>query len=980
MAVIKVRDPSSGDIKQFNIKGDTPTDTEKQRILSVLQQTPRLGQLKGLEQAGDTISNKDRENFDYKTGADSGLRALLSFGESAEDQEAILTKLVGADGFTRDNEGRLALTLEGQRKRGLDPVGKNLVIEDEGFSFGDIADLTGFVPETVGAIGGTILGLPFGLAGAAAGAGIGAGLGQTIEEGVESLLGVQKQSAEEVAKDVATEAALAATFEFGGGLIFKAGRALVGTGAKVARGVSSPTAKLEGENLARAERLLSKDYIPSADAIGAPAMVGYRQKFSENVLRDDTRLRKNLDAAFKEKDGLIEKLIGAQADAAAVGFGNLSKQQFNALKKAQTDASKASIKAINESIDYIQKNVDMDVSINERLLNRVNDAFIKFENKTASDFARVDDLLKEVELPGGASAQTARVVPTDEIKASLETVVEEAGGIAATADKTQRAVEAIRALPERASFRQVVLARKQLNDALMSENALFQRVLDDNLTKLRNTLDRSVDGANLTNLKALKGLSNAAKEKIREASQLRLDAMNSYKAGRKAFEDLERFGLIRSVRDLGVNNPNVKFEIDTFFNRVLKSDQPERLKQLITTVGDQGEVLRQELSRSFLENSIRKTGIAQSGELSSGKFSGTLFNNQILKLGDDVGKVLFKEQWNELKNLGEVIARSGTEKLDKEILDEILARGTAQNRPLVDSLKELAEAKEAFAQTKSISLVNRMNQGLLDPAEAVQIVATPGRVSLAEAKKIKKFFEKDPEAFQNLKQFVVEDILSAVDQNVFSSSQTAQALLKHINRFDPKVLKEILGENEFTTLKEFGKDLDFLSDVSREGTIAAAAVTSNPIKKFKEIVQAKIFNMIGSNPEIAKKYVQAAKAGRDNPEVVNDRVADAVNDAAGRLNLGITRAQITTALPRQVLAQAVGPQPEDRRPPARANTGLGSINVQPASNVSAVGSIDITAPGVGATLGLSPADQAIATRGRSPLSVPKEQYGGLFNR
>ena len=49
---------------------------------------------------------------------------------------------------------------------------------------------------------------------------------------------------------------------------------------------------------------------------------------------------------------------------------------------------------------------------------------------------------------------------------------------------------------------------------------------------------------------------------------------------------------------------NVKFEIDTFFNRVLKSDQPERLKQLITTVGDQGEVLRQELSRSFLENSI----------------------------------------------------------------------------------------------------------------------------------------------------------------------------------------------------------------------------------------------------------------------------------------------------------------------------------------------------------------------------------------
>jgi hypothetical protein len=955
MAVIKVRD-NQGEIKQFRIEGDTPTVAEQQRIGQALNPSPRIGQLRSLEDIVGQQSNKDTENFDYKTGGDSSLRALLSFGESADDQEAILTKLVGADGFTRDNDGRLALTPEGQRRRGMDTIEKNLVIEDEGFSFGDIADLTGFVPETVGAVGGTILGLPLGLFGASAGAGLGAAVGQTIEEGVESLLGVQKQSAEEVAKDVATEAALAAGFEFAGGLIFKAGRAIIGGGTQLARKVGTPTAKLEGEKLARAERLLDKDYIPSADAIGAPPMVGYRQKFSENVLRDDTRLRRNLNAAFNDKDELIDNLIGAQADAAAVGFGNLSKQQFNTLKKAQTDASAASIKAVNQSIDYIQKNVDMDISINERLLDRVNQAFISFENKTASDFARVDDLLKQVELPGGVSAQTARVVPTSEIKASLDTVIEEAGGIAATTPRTQAAVDAIRGLDEFSSFRQVVLARKQLNDAMMSENALFRRVLDDSLMSLRQSLDRAVDGTNLTKLEGLKGLSKEAKEKIKEASELRLDAMNSYKVGRKTFEDLERFGVIRSIRDLGVDNPNVKFEIDTFFNRVLKSDQPERLKQLLTTVGDQAEPLRQELSRSFLENAIQKTGIAKSGDLTTGKFSGTLFNTQIQKLGNDVGRVLFKEQWNELKNLGEIIARSGTEKLDKEVLDQIISRGTAQNKPLVDSLKELAEAKEAFAQTKGISLVNRMNQGILDPAEAVQLVATPGRVSLAEAKKIKKFFENDPTSFQNLKQFVVEDILSAVDGNVFSSTQTAQALLKHINRFDPKVLKEILGENEFIALKEFGKDLEFLSDVSREGTIAAASYTANPIKKYKEIIQAKLFNIIGSNPEIARKYVQAAKAGRDNPEGVNDRVADAVNAAADKY---FTRGQIATSLPRQIIAQSVGPQPEDTRV---TNENLETFNIQPAATSSIISNIDVTDPGIGDALGLSPADQAIAGR------------------
>ena len=153
MAVIQVRD-SQGKVRQFRIAGDTPTVAEQQRIGEALNPQATIGQIQQLEDLAGRDSGKDTENFEYKTGADSGLRALLSFGESAKDQEAILEKLVGADGFTRDKAGRLALTQEGQRKRGMEPIGKNLVIEDEGFSFGDIADLTGFVPETVGAIGG----------------------------------------------------------------------------------------------------------------------------------------------------------------------------------------------------------------------------------------------------------------------------------------------------------------------------------------------------------------------------------------------------------------------------------------------------------------------------------------------------------------------------------------------------------------------------------------------------------------------------------------------------------------------------------------------------------------------------------------------------------------------------------------------------------------------------------------------------------
>ena len=64
------------------------------------------------------------------------------------------------------------------------------------------------------------------------------------------------------------------------------------------------------------------------------------------------------------------------------------------------------------------------------------------------------------------------------------------------------------------------------------------------------------------------------------------------------------------------------------------------------------------------------------------------------------------------------------------------------------------------------------------------------------------------------------------------------------------------------------------------------------------------------------------------------------------------------------------------------SSGSASFNVSPASNVSAIGNIDVTSPGVGAALGLNPTDQAIAARRKpqSPLSANIEQFGEIFNR
>ena len=58
-----------------------------------------LSKGKDLSEMVDDKLGRDREMFDYQSGADGKLRALMSFGETEGDREAILKKTVGEDGY-----------------------------------------------------------------------------------------------------------------------------------------------------------------------------------------------------------------------------------------------------------------------------------------------------------------------------------------------------------------------------------------------------------------------------------------------------------------------------------------------------------------------------------------------------------------------------------------------------------------------------------------------------------------------------------------------------------------------------------------------------------------------------------------------------------------------------------------------------------------------------------------------------------------
>lgn len=899
-----------------------------------------------------TPKSQRDENFDYETGADSGLRALLSFGETPGDREAILRKLVGDDGFIKDAQGRLALTEKGQVARGIQPRGKNLVIEDEGFSLGDIADLTGVLPELTGGVAGAIIGLPGGLLGSSAGAAAGAAAGQAAEEGIEKLLGVQTQTLSEVGKDVATEAALAGTFELGGGLIFKAGKAVIqglGVGAK-RLGRSDD---ITDEALERGERLLAEDALPSVERLGAPAMISYQAKFGENVLKDRTRHLANTNFALNKADELRMKLGAVSVDEAAQAFENVTSLKYKALKKAEQEASEASLRAVKESVDLIENSTMVGDDLNNEILLRIEDAFGRVQETAAEKFARIDEILNRVDLGDLGTAQTAKIIPTDAIKTKLNDVVVESAGLSALGEQTERAIRAIESLPENASFRQIALSRKAINDALFRENALFTREMSKEVEALRGALDDAIDGMNLTNIPRKK-LNAKQKASLKEASSLRKEAMNYYKESLKTFEDLERFSIIRDLRNM--KREGRKFEVDQLQSKIIRDDSPARLQQVIDALGDGGEEVRSALARSYLDDALTKTGISQFGDLTTGTFSGNKFLNQINAL-KGTGKVLFGDQWPEVQRLAETIALAGPDKISSDVVENIVRINSGG--PLVDALKQLNEAKIAVGEADRIRVVKGFNEGNLTPEVAVKELTKPNANS-SDVRKIIKFFKNDPEALNALRGHVVEDLLSRVGDDVFSSQKAATDLLRTIkkSRKDSVVLDELLGKDGANALEEFAKDLEFLGDVSKEGTIAAPAYTANPINKYKDIIKFKALSYLSSNKEALETLVRTQKNKKAGQVAASDRVNSVTSNALAKLGVIENVARVTRQTTAQLAQEAYNSTVEDlsRRfdsmTPDSAASQIGTIApVAPPSTASGIGQVNVfgsTAP-VGAS-------------------------------
>ena len=166
------------------------------------------------KEAGGKIYNESQ--FDYQTGiGDLALRAQLDTAETKEEKERVLSRYVGSRNFIYDSNGRLAVTPDGQRRLGLEPTDKNIVVDEESMSIADFADFAG----TVGPIAGAIAALnPYGKVISklkpllkndrvvrTAATALGSAGGKGAEEGFELLNNTQLQDSSEIASELLEE-------------------------------------------------------------------------------------------------------------------------------------------------------------------------------------------------------------------------------------------------------------------------------------------------------------------------------------------------------------------------------------------------------------------------------------------------------------------------------------------------------------------------------------------------------------------------------------------------------------------------------------------------------------------------------------------------------------------------------------------------------------------------------------------------------
>jgi hypothetical protein len=854
MGKIKIELPNESFFVE--IEGDQPNIKERLAINELVQDKmrPETGPQTSPQQLQQLQQD---QNFDTETGVKSGkLRAALSAAETTDEENAILARAGFApEDFTRDRRGRLALTSTGAAKTGME-TDKNVLIDEEGFSRYDLADLAGIAPEVTGAVIGAVktapLGAPGGplgiLSAGAVGAAGGAAAGNLFEESIEGLFGVSKQTAEEITKDTAKEAAFAA----GGELLFGAPFALFK--------IISPKPgiiKEGGQQLDDMGLAVTRGYQPTKRAMGLPPIPAKLEQVTESVIGASPRQAKNsvqMQEDLARYKGMIDEAVDA-AQGQLAGDFLLEAQALSsqAMSSAANNVRASIVSQLDDSVKSVTGSLKKNASLDDDLFTLVNNSFKAFTDANTVNFALIDDVISK-------SIGQADILPTNSLKELAESFQQKYGQVSiGGTDQGAKAMadnlaEQINQLGNKASFTTIYKNRENLMKVMYAEPKKFgteYQMQKDVLAALDNILTSS----NIETLSQGIGKKFGAEsvKALKAAADSIPNARKFYFEGMKRFEDIEAATAGKNIV-AALRQGETPSRLGGFAMSLVKNGNKKPLQNLRAALGagPQYESVKAALGQEWMRTTLKNSGFDTANP--------SLFNvENFVKAIDDLGETgeeLFGAQLAGIRSVAKQMDNLSVGRVNQKVLDDAFEAGVDQS--VLSGMRSALNAAQSFGAVRKPQLLKKLNDGTLEADEALEIFLAPG-AKKKEVRAIMNFFERsgNEQAITTIRGAVLDDIFDGMGATV--NGQDLAALAGRIAKRDKgQKLDILLGKEIAQDVREFGRIMGTLSKDASTSDLVANSITVNFMSQLGRISRlflvGKLFDGRGAVKQIDEAY------------------------------------------------------------------------------------------------------------------------------
>ena len=901
MGQIIVQQPNGEEIV-VEIAGDSPTDDEQLAImnqftpkqsdvnlatasLDEIREYARQQRMMGIDpKTGEKITQEEfidtfrEKDVDYTTGLDSvGGFSRFQFGRMDTDEEkaGYLQSVVGSDGFRQDPLGRFVLTKQGRNQLGLGE-GKELAIDEEGFTFNDVKEFAGAttLPIITG-VGASIAASGVGFLPGMLIVGAATAAGKFLDEGIEYAEGLQKQSFSDVARDSAMEGAFGLLGEgVGRGLSTLFGRIIKGPGGVTKGGMETNEALR-----AQARQIIESGARPTVAGATSESfrpILNRLQSVYEGIFPNEKAAQVNLNLVLRDLQG-----FGISDNTAIKNLGEIVRKDIKdlyasgdqVLANVQKEFNEQTTKEIEKLIGNIRtgKEIPKDLADMIRIRKRV------FDEDVDKLYTKVDSILK-----GQA------IIPTKGVLSALESLekntIADIGATKFATKVREMARQPFTTAKEMSKIRTGLLdATKNpalLNDVNVGALQTLKQSVDDAFEKA------TLDLADITSSGSLKVPQDprfafntnldVSLDQATEALGLLSRTNKFYAASVRRFDNI-------TVQNIIKNAQQKRLSLNDVFQNIVLKDEPEAFDQLMKAIRgaptgvrtlkiDTGDLTGiadlDEGIKTLKSRTIGGRPTAEAIRVAQSLPPESSARKAILR--DAQKKERISEEIATIRGTGAEIAEEVRQSLAKKYLDiamrESLETDPSTGLKIIDPIKLSARIKEKG------TTVDKLFKGELDELRQVLNVLDRGKANLA------------PEVVESLRNL-------PLGQGLLKLRQTQRALSQR-------------KQDQFTQILQSTNNPDVLaanvfSDVASIKR-ARRVLNPNTFQSVQDAAMGRILKQIGATVDdrgavvMTDDFVDAFKSGRlgkkfqnvlrsYGPETLNEMFGKGASDGLNAL-------------------------------------------------------------------------------------------------